>query len=422
MDEDLRKEFIKKYQWAGKIRFISFLLLFCFLLLMKVTGGYSYLNFALVGLIIVEAILNQPYSFFLKRVNIYRFQFYQMLTDIIAISWIIYYMGGIEAPVVSIAYYAVILWAGVVSGTQAVFFAVIASCFFLSVIVLLEHFGMLPRTSYLNYQIATSQMSSLLLGNISFMFAFGYFSSRSSKVIKSLERKRQEQALRYTHKLTATGYLVGGTAHDLLNYLSMIKGYIQILNIKKPNSEEKTMLNSIEEVEQRGSDLLTRLARFSRKPEQKFEPTDISTVIEDALKLTWPVVKYSKMSVKKLFESDIPLIMADREQLQEVFVTLILNSKDATLEEGILIIQTSFIKKDGVIEIAFSDTGIGIKQEDLKRIGEAFFTTKEPKEAAGLSLAVAYGIIARHNGKIEVKSTKGKGTTFTIQLPVKKIE
>ena len=149
-DKTLENELIKKYQWAGKIRFVTFFLLFIFFLLMKFAGGYSYLNAALAGLIFVEAVLNQPHAFFLKRVNIFRFQFYQMTTDIIAISWILYYMGGIEAPVISIAYYALILWAGVVSGYRAVLFAVITASFFMSSVVILGHFGILPPISYFN--------------------------------------------------------------------------------------------------------------------------------------------------------------------------------------------------------------------------------------------------------------------------------
>ncbi|MCX5694807.1 MAG: hypothetical protein NT014_06810 [Candidatus Omnitrophica bacterium] len=121
------KELLEKYRLAGKIRFLSFLLLFLFLLLMKSFGGYAYLNPAFIALMLIEAIVNQPYLFLVNRVNMRRFQYYQMITDIIAISWILYYMGGLEAPIVSIAYYVVILWAGVASTTQAVFFAVITS-------------------------------------------------------------------------------------------------------------------------------------------------------------------------------------------------------------------------------------------------------------------------------------------------------
>jgi hypothetical protein len=115
LDDTFKAELLQKYKFAGKIRLISFSLLFFYLLLIKYTGGYSYINVTFFAVIFFETILNQPYNFITQRVNIYRFQYFQMAADIIAISWMVYYMGGIEAPVVTLAYYAVILWAGVVS-------------------------------------------------------------------------------------------------------------------------------------------------------------------------------------------------------------------------------------------------------------------------------------------------------------------
>ena len=416
---DQKKELLKKYRLAGKIRFVSFSLLLSLLLLMKFIGGYAYLNVAFITLIFVESVLNQPYTFFIRRINIYRLQYYQMITDIIAISWILYYMGGIKAPVVSIAYYAVILWAGVVSSTSAVFFAAGTSALFFSSIVLLEHFGFLPAISFYDYGMSTSQMVSLLTANVSFLFAFGYFSANSSRVMQSLQRKRQEESLRNMHRSSTTGYLVSGTAHDIQNCLMGIRGYAKLLlTSAKEDNRNSGMLKDIVELEHRSSDLLSRLANFSHKPEQEFEHTDIHKTIEDALKLTSPLMRYSEITIKKIFGADVPVIMANKDQMQEVFVVFLLNSIDAMPQEGELTIKTTYLEKDHAVEIVFSDTGIGIKQEDLKRIGEPFFTTKDPEDGSGLGLSAAYGIIARHKGKIEVESTTGKGTTFTIHIPV----
>lgn len=423
VDDQLRIELIQKYRWAGRIRFISSSLLFAFLLLMKFVGGYSYINPALSALIFVEAVLNQPYNFFLKRVNLHRFKYYQMLTDIIAISWVLYYIGGIEAPVVIMAYCAVILWAGVVSGTVAVFFAVIASCFFLSLVVLLEHFGILSDISFLKYNLTTPQVLGLLIGNVSFLFAFGYFSARSSGIIELLRRKRQEESLKNAHRLMATGHLIGETAHDLQGCLAGIRGSVQVLqSLGNRSDEEKKFLKSIEDFEQRGAGIIHRLAKFSQKPKKEFVPVSAHTVIEDALELTYPLVKYSKMAVEKKFEENIPLIVADKDQMQEVFVALILNSLDSVSAKpagGILTIKTEYLKDKELVEIIFTDTGIGIKQDDLKQIGQPFFSTKGPEEGSGLGLATAYSIVERYNGKINIKSKPGEGATFIIQLPVK---
>ncbi|MBU2102289.1 MAG: hypothetical protein KKF80_02750 [Candidatus Omnitrophica bacterium] len=422
-DDKLRSELIKKYQWAGKIRFISFSLLFIFLILMKLCGGYSYFTFTFVSLIFVEAVLNQPYAFFIKKVNIYRFQFYQMIVDIIVISWMLYLMGGLEAPIVSIVYCAVILWAGVVSGEAAVLFAVFSSSIFFSSVIILEHFGALPAISYFNYKIPAAQMLTLLFGNVAFMFAFGYFSAHSSGVIKFLERKRQEDSLRYMHKLLAAGYLVGGTAHDILNYLATIKGNIQMLSISEGQSgEQRAMLKSIIDSESRCANLVYRLARFSKEPEKEFAPTDINKAIEDAFELTWPLVRYSKMAVEKVLKPKIPLIPGDRNEIQEVFVTLILNSLDAVSGKpkgGTLTVKTEYLEDKELVEIIFTDTGIGIGHDELKQIGAPFFSTKGPEKGAGLGLATAYSIVERHNGRIDVKSKPGEGATFIIQLPLK---
>ncbi|MCX5694806.1 MAG: ATP-binding protein [Candidatus Omnitrophica bacterium] len=259
------------------------------------------------------------------------------------------------------------------------------------------------------------QVISLLIGNTSFLFAFGYFSAYSSAVIKLLQRKRQEEALRSAHKIIATGYLVGRTAHDVLNNIVSAKGYSKLLlDPSISDVDKREMVNAIEKL----PDLVNRLGKFSQESPRAFEPTDIHKTVEDALELTNPIVRYSKMSVEKAFAADVPLIMASGSELEEVFVTFILNSFDAVTKEGKFIIRTNYVKENGTVRIIFSDTGSGISRENLKRLGEPFFSTKGGGGGVGLGLATAYGIIARHNGKIDVESIESKGTIFTIELPV----
>ena len=105
-------------------------------------------------------------------------------------------------------------------------------------------------------------------------------------------------------------------------------------------------------------------------------------------------------------------------EFEEAFVAFIFNSLDAVSKEGKLIIRTNYVKEDKIVKIIFSDTGSGISRDNLKRLGEPFFSTKGRGEGVGLGLATAYGIIARHNGKIDVESTVGRGATFTINLPI----
>lgn len=425
MDLEARQDLIRKYQWASKIRFSCFTLLFLFLMLMKVVGGYSYLNAALVSLIFVEAILNQPYDFFLKRVNLYRFQFYQMFVDIVSISWVIYYMGGIEAPIVNIGYYVVILWAGVVSDISAVFFAVVVSVVMYTVVIVLGHFGIFPHISHFSYVMPLPHLFSLLLGHVSFLFAFGYFSARSSQLAKQLERRKQEESLRHTHKFLAAGYLVGSIAHDIINHLVAMRAYVEILLEKAssgPSGDDQRMmvdgLKHIKDAERNSVDLLAKLMQFSQKPKEKFIEVDLHRVIDDALELTLPIRKMADIETVKELAHEAPVIMGDKDQVQEVFVAMILNALDAMPKKGKLTIRTAFLLDNELIKVDIVDTGIGIKREQLERIAEPFFTTKESGKAIGLGLTIAYGIIARHKGKIEVQSTPGIGTTFTLLFPV----
>ena len=127
------------------------------------------------------------------------------------------------------------------------------------------------------------------------------------------------------------------------------------------------------------------------------------------------------MSVEKDFGQNIPPIISDKDQMQEVLVALILNSLDSVSSKpkgGKLTIKTGYLKDKGLVEIILTDTGIGINQDDLKRLGEPFFSAKTSGKGAGLGLATAWGIVERYNGKINIQSNPGEGAEFIISLPV----
>ena len=339
IDNDTREGLIGKYRLAGNIRIISSSLLLLFLLLMKWMGGYAYLNTAFISLIFIEAVINQPYSFILRRVEINRFQYYQMAVDIIAISWVLYYMGGIEAPVIGIAYYAVILWAGVTSTSRAVFFAVTMSALCFLLVVLLEHNGMLLPATVYKSKVTNEKLFSLLFGHISYLFAFGYFSAHSSRAIKLLDRKRRDESLVYAHKFLAIDHIIANTIHDISGRLANIKCCTEALLIRKGQSKEaREMLRMIDGEDAKAAELLYRLSSFSRKAKPEFKQIDINKVVEDAIKLAWPLVKYSKMTIEKNLEPGLPLIMANAGQIQEVFIAIIFNSLDAITTKGTLTI------------------------------------------------------------------------------------
>lgn len=418
-DAYINEELLKKYKWAGKIRLLCFLLLLLFLLLMKSVGGYSYLNNYFFALIFIEAVLNQPYGFIVRRVRLQNLQYFQMLIDIVAISWIMQYMGGLEAPLVSIAYYAVILWAGVVSTSRAVFFAAAASAIGMSFVVITEHIGMFSAISLYEHRMPTSQMASLLVGNISFLFAFGYFSAQSSGVIKAQERQRQVESVRNLHKFTATGYLVDNTVHDVLNSLACIKEYNRMLTEEGfSDDERKEMTSKIDEMEEKSSDRLTLLARFSKSSVKEHQKTDIHQIINDAIKLTWPILRYSKIKIEKAFGQDVPEIMANKDQLQEVFVALIFKILDLVDKEMTLVISTKHIQEKDEVEVCLTDESGFLRPGELKAKEEAVFALTSSDKTLGMGLTIAYEIVERHKGKIEVKRTSGQGTVCSIRLPI----
>jgi len=177
------------------------------------------------------------------------------------------------------------------------------------------------------------------------------------------------------------------------------------------------MLKRIAELESENIESFSFLSRFSRKQKEKRELTDLNKVIEDALGLTSTLAGTSNVVIKKVFEDNLPLVMADKGQMQEVLVVLLLNSLEAMPKKGKLTIKTSYLKKDNHVELVLSDTGSGTEQDYLKRIAEPFFNDKETMQGAGLGFSIAYEIVARHKGKMDIESTPGKGTTVIIRLP-----
>jgi signal transduction histidine kinase len=205
-----------------------------------------------------------------------------------------------------------------------------------------------------------------------------------------------------------------------LNHSANISGYVKLLSDKKyPSADAEEVIKSIGVLSQKITGLLSRLMRFAQKPSLKLEPVSIHGVIEDALDLTYPLVRYSKMAVEKRFDPGVPLVMGERGRLQEVFVTLILNALEVMPGKGTLTITTAPAGEIDGIRIVVSDSGIGITPENVSRIrtGESFFTAKQPEGKLGLGLLTAYEIVNKHKGKIDLESTIGKGTTFVIQLP-----
>jgi len=251
-------------------------------------------------------------------------------------------------------------------------------------------------------------------------------------VFKDLtEMKKLEEELKKTQahlfqvgKMRAMGELVAGVAHEINNPLMAADTFLHVIQENLPAGEpNRQRLELIQKCHSRIAKIINHLKDFSRQSKLDFRQIDISEPIENALLITGQQLLNHGIRVRKEFQPDLPQIRGDSTQLEQVFLNLIANAKDAMEAAGRkrdLTIRTSLIRHSGWndIEISFEDTGSGIAEENREKIFEPFFSTKEVGKGTGLGLSICYGIIEAHGGRIEVESRVQEGTTFRVILPV----
>ena len=235
------------------------------------------------------------------------------------------------------------------------------------------------------------------------------------------QRELEAQMLQ-SEKLTALGQMAGGIAHDFNNLLQAILGYAQLMGKNPANVDVvRRGLDVIEAAATGGAETVRRIQKFARlRPDEPFVSLDLNSVVNDAVAITQP--RWEERSAKgglplrmELKLPPIPAGWAARE-LNEVVTNLILNAIDAMPAGGTLTIRTHVERGDTVV-LTVSDTGTGMPEAVRKRVFDPFFTTKG-EAGTGLGLSVSYSIVKRHNGEMRVDSLLGRGTTFTIVLPV----
>jgi PAS domain S-box-containing protein len=230
------------------------------------------------------------------------------------------------------------------------------------------------------------------------------------------ERVQLEQQLLQTEKLTSLGLLAAGVAHEVNTPLAVISNYIQMLAKQLPGDDSRQkIIEKIVKQTFRASEIVNNLLNFSRTGAAEFHPVDVNAVIEETLSLVAHPFRTSRISVIKSFDDKLPAVLGSTNRMQQVFLNLFLNARDAMPSGGMLEVRTG--AQNGSVEIEVTDTGIGIPREHLDRIFDPFFTTKATGRGTGLGLSVSYGIVKEHNGRIEVRSTPGKGTSFRLEFP-----
>ncbi len=235
------------------------------------------------------------------------------------------------------------------------------------------------------------------------------------------DRTELEAQLSQAEKLSSIGLLAAGVAHEVNTPLAVISSYTQMLTKQLRGDDRLSpLLEKITQQTFRASEIVNGLLNFSRTGTSEFRETDLNAIIRDTLTLIEHQFKTSQVKLDTALLPGLPPILGNAGKLQQVFLNLFLNAKDAMAGGGTLRIAT---EANGHVSVAISDTGSGIAPEHLQRIYDPFFTTKSaPREGqrrgTGLGLAVTYGIIQEHAGKIHVESSTGSGTTFHLEFPM----
>jgi two-component system, NtrC family, sensor kinase len=235
------------------------------------------------------------------------------------------------------------------------------------------------------------------------------------------ERIQLEGQLAQAEKMSSIGLLAAGVAHEVNTPLAVISSYTQMLAKQLRGDERMTaLLDKITQQTFRASEITNGLLNFSRTGAAEFKEIDINFVIRETLMLLEHQFKQAHIAVEQKLEDNLPLIRGNQGKLQQVFLNLFLNARDAMVPGGTLRVSTS---SNGYVAVRVSDTGSGIARENLRRIYDPFFTTKNAqrdgeRRGTGLGLSVTYGIIQEHAGKIQVDSEPGRGTTFQIEFPL----
>jgi PAS domain S-box-containing protein len=233
------------------------------------------------------------------------------------------------------------------------------------------------------------------------------------------ERSELEQKAQLASRLASIGQMASGVAHEINNPVASIIGFADLLLERDIPSDIRDDIDVIHSEAERVAGIVSKLLAFARRREPEMEYVNINDVVQTAVDLRFNELETNNVTISTLFDSDLPWTMADSNQLQQVFLNLIINAEIELKQikrNGKLTIKTE--TKDGNIRISFTDNGYGIPEENIEKIFEPFFTTRKKDEGTGLGLSVCHGIMVDHKGTINAKNEPGGGATFIVELPI----
>jgi len=239
----------------------------------------------------------------------------------------------------------------------------------------------------------------------------------SIAIVKDVTQiKELEKQIQHSDKLALIGQIAAGIAHEIGTPLNVISGNAEYIMMEMgENNPYKEELETIISQAERIANLIKQLLEFARPRKPNYTKVNVNNELHHVVELLKHQFEKSNIKLNLKFSEDIPSIYADCSQIHQVFLNIIVNAIQAINQNGVIEIET--FAKDGYVNIKFKDNGVGILPEHLDKIFEPFFTTKEAGKGTGLGLAVSKRIMDEHRGKIEVESTPGKGTIFTVKFP-----
>lgn len=252
--------------------------------------------------------------------------------------------------------------------------------------------------------------------------AFSSMATALQQRDEELKKQTQKQLMR-SEKLSALGRMAAGVAHEINNPLTGVLMYSHFLLKRFPEgSQNRQDAEIIIKETTRCRDLVRNLLDFSRENIPRKELINVNELINKTISIIENQVFFEKVEFARELSEDLPDIMIDADQLEQVLINLSLNAAEAMQDGGKLTFETQINSNRNSVTLKIKDTGCGVPENDIDKIFDPFFTTKEVGKGTGLGLAVSYGIIKRHGGKINVESKVGSGTTFCITLPVEAVD
>ena len=242
----------------------------------------------------------------------------------------------------------------------------------------------------------------------------------------AIERKQGEERERQLHlqldlsnRLASLGVMVEGIAHEINNPLVSVIGIAELLMEEDIPKKARESVKTIIDNGQRIANIVTGLNAFAQQQELKRTYVDVNNIIQDTLAMRAYSLETNNIEVTAQLDPTLPLTMADVDQLQQVFLNIVINAEmgmKSALGKGNLLIKTETI--ENTIKISFTDDGPGIPEANLIHLFDPFFSTREVSQGIGLGLSVCYGIIAGHNGQIYARNGLSKGAVFIVELPI----